>query len=101
VWIGLVHIKPRTGNDTFDDALGAYVNALARVADIEGFRVKVRDCFDQQGFDLVELENAEPLRLRLARADVSADLLEAAQLTRHTGEVSWGVFHTYDSEVDE
>jgi hypothetical protein len=97
----LIEVRPRAGVDHLDGALGAFVNVLVWTADREEYRqLAFRELYDS-GFDVIKIEDAEPLALRLGQGmDVAPDLLSKATLLNASNRVEWGSFFTYPADGD-
>jgi hypothetical protein len=100
-WIGLVEVRPRPGVDRLEGAVGAFVNVLVWTADFKQYReLALRELADS-GFDVVKIEDAEPLADRLERgAVVRPELLLKAALLNKGNRVEWDSFYSYPSSGD-
>jgi hypothetical protein len=98
VWIGLAEVSQRPGAGVLMDRNAAAVNVLALACDRESFERAVSDAFDRMGFDVVGLEDPEPLARRLEVATVDEELLKRADDVRETGQVQFGTWHTWQSD---
>jgi hypothetical protein len=98
VWIGLVEVRQRPGAGVMLDRNEAFTNALARANDQTSYRQAVEHALDELGFDLVSIEDAEPLRERVANFEVAGDLLELAGMVEIGGAPRFGEFHTWRSD---
>jgi hypothetical protein len=97
VWIGLAHARPA---DPEADHQGAYVQVAARADDSAAFTTRVVEALGEQGYDLVELEDAQPVVDAMERHELGADLLEAA-VRAGRGAVEFDVFRLYESDDDD
>lgn len=79
----------------------AIVNVLAIADGLSAFREEVVQGLDAIGFDLVELEDSEPLAERRATNVVSAELLTLVSEVEATGTPRFGRFHTWRSEEED
>ena len=102
VWIGLAEVRQRPGASVLMDRNEAFTNVLALADSGTGFTEAVRRALDQMGFDLVELEDPEPLRQRQQKFTVADELLSLAQCVKASGRTAFGTWHTWtsDSEPD-
>jgi hypothetical protein len=98
VWIGLAEVQQRPGAGVLMDRTAAFVNVLAVARDEATFREAVAAALGNVGFDCIELEDPEPLRLRVAHFEVAQELLSLAHEVRATGEPRFGTFNTWISE---
>src|SRR5919197_3514539 len=94
VWIGLAHARPA---DPESDHAGAYVHVAARADDRTAFANRVVEALGEQGYDLVELEDAEPVVDAMERHELGAELLAAA-VRAGRGRVEFDVFHLYEND---
>lgn len=93
VWIALVEVVPHDGNDAFDGAPGGFTNVLATADGLSDYRSRIETALDREGFAVLEVEDAEPLRERLARFEVAEELLEL--VPQAASSVVWDVFDVY------
>ena len=100
VWIGLAQVLQRSGTGVLMDRNGAYVNILAMATAAPAFERAARDACAAVGFDLVELEDAEPFEARAAGSQLDQALLSLAKEVESTGAPRFGAFHTWTSEDD-
>lgn len=98
LWIGLAKVEQPTGSGVLGDADGAYTNAIAIADDRATFRSKVKNALAELGMRLTRLENAEPLKKRLERWSVDAELTKIAEEVRNSGQVGFGTFHAFDAD---
>ncbi|HEV8198835.1 MAG TPA: hypothetical protein VGS03_02325 [Candidatus Polarisedimenticolia bacterium] len=95
VWIGLIEVVPLPGVDTLGTVSGAFVNFLALAADESEYREQVQAATSEAGFQAMTVEDVEPLRLRLSRANVDAELMSLAEGIEARGGFKFGTFHTF------
>lgn len=98
VWIGLAEVLHRPGAGSLMDRNSAYVNVLAMATTALDFEKLARDAFAVAGFDLVELDDAEPFAKRTADMQVDDTLFALAKSVEATGIPRFGTFHTWTSE---
>lgn len=98
VWIGLAQVAQRPGARVLMDRNLAYANVLALASDPAEFAQAVRHAAAELGFDLLELEECEPMRLRLQVAEVANELVELSGDVGRTGSVRFSTLHTWVSE---
>jgi hypothetical protein len=98
VWIGHALVHQRPGAGVLMDENDAYVQTLALASNHSEFHEAVRRAFDSLGFDLVELEDVEPLAMRLQRSTVHESLLAKAAEVQNTGFPRFGPFVTWASD---
>ncbi len=80
------------------DENDAFVSALALAYDGASFRQAIVGAFDDMGFDLIELEDAEPLSQRLAVFQMPTDILALADEVVRTGYPRFGTWYTWTSD---
>lgn len=95
VWIGLAEVRQRPGAGVLLDRNAAAVNVLALAQEAQGFTAAATSALDKLGFDLVAMEDAEPLRVRLQTHSVDEALLALAEEVETTGDPQFGTFHTW------
>lgn len=100
VWIGLADVRPRPGNDVFDDAPGAYTSFVALADDRDDALRVVAFHFDRLGFETKEIEDLEPIEDRLDSHGVSDEILDLVTELSRTTAVVHGVFHIYETEEE-
>jgi hypothetical protein len=98
VWIGLAEVHQRLGAGVLMDENDAYVQVLALASSPESFRAAVQVAINDLGFDLVDLEDSEPLADRLHSSTVHESLLVKAAEVRETGYPRFGTFSTWLSD---
>jgi hypothetical protein len=79
VWIGLLDLRPRPGNDLLGDAGGAYVHALAPAESREEFVAVWTRLMEDADYDVLSIEEAEPFDDRQRRDRPHPRLVEIAQ----------------------
>lgn len=100
VWIGLANVKARVGNEALEGNSRAFVNALAVAEDPADYRKKVTGALIKMGFDVLEIDEDEPLANRLRKYVVDPQLRELAAEAERSGEVTFGNFHSYEDDVE-
>ena len=100
VWIGLAKVRQRPGAGVLMDRNEAFVNVLACANDEAGFQGTVEQGLSYIGFDLVELEDSEPLHQRQENYVVDEELLALADEVRSSGSPRFGSFHTWVSDEE-
>lgn len=97
VWIGIVNVVPKKGNDTIGQCRGAYVNILTRAGSVDEFVDKIQAGLEAEGFVYVGLaDTPEPFALRREKCRVSEDLKRLAAEVQSDDEVLFDTFMTFD-----
>jgi hypothetical protein len=97
VWIGLLCIEADTPVYSLGGAKRAYVNALAMCKDVDDFCAVAVAALAGLGFQLTSVEDVEILEQRTKKYTVDPKLLVLATGLKKTGDIAFGVFHTFPS----
>jgi len=98
MWIGLFDVRPETGSQVLEGAIGAAVYAAAQAPDPVTFEQHVRLAACELGLVVTQMEDAAPASASELRALCSGHgRLIAGD---RAGTVAWGTFHAYDSEQE-
>lgn len=99
VWIGLLGVKPKPGNDLLSPgALGAYVQTLAWASSEKDFLSEIIIALNHLRFELDEYSDLETMNDRAHKFHLENALLELAEDVRRTGEVRFGTFNNYSAD---
>ena len=99
IWIGLVSVVPTERNTTLGHgAGGAYVNVLGYAIDNEDFEDKVGFQCKALGFEIIEIEDAEPFAQRINDWEVSSEIQRLAREVEQTGEFRFGTYHSFPAK---
>jgi hypothetical protein len=101
IWIGLAQLCQQPGAGVLMDRNLAYANVLALASDHTDFTRVVRDAAAELGFDLLELEECEPLRCRLRAPQAASALVCLSEEVLRTGAVRFGTLYTWVSEYHD
>ena len=101
VWVGLVHVKPRRGNDVLEDAIGAFVPAVGLAENGNDFASAVFSLLDKYEFDVAEMKEVETLQQRELRACLDSKISELVGNLSSENPVELGSFHTYMQEESQ
>ena len=101
VWIGVAEVRQRAGAGVLMDRNEAFVNVLANASGEPSFRAAVSVALHGLGFDLVSVEDPEPLSRRREHYLVTADVLELAEEVKRRGLPRLGDFYTWRSKGEE
>jgi uncharacterized caspase-like protein len=83
------------------DRNAAYVNVLAMARTASEFHDAAAAAFRNIGFEVVELEDPEPLARRLEASEVDATLIALAHEVESSGQPRFGSFHTWTAEDED
>lgn len=98
VWVGRIEVAPQEGNDIFEGAPGAFANALVTANSFDDYREQVTVAFaTQAALKVVEIKDAEPLRVRMSRVRISDELVELGGRALH-GDVVWDTLYVFESD---
>jgi len=98
VWIGLAQLSQRPGTGVLMDRNLAYATVLGLADSADTFQRVVAAAADRMGFDLLELEEEEPLRVRQLNYEVPEAALRLAAEVSDTREVRFSPLYTWTSE---
>jgi len=96
VWIGLVQVSQRDRTGPLGDADQAFTNALALARSRTGFRSEVRKALEGLGLELLRLEEAEPMKTRMAKYKLGPELRRLAAEVKANGSPKFDTFHSFD-----
>jgi hypothetical protein len=98
VWIALAEVEQRPGTGLLLDRNCAYTNVLALAQDRAGFVTAVKAFLDGVGFDLISMEDEEPLSDRMERFTVAEEIRQLAEEVAAGLGPRWGTFYTWTAE---
>jgi hypothetical protein len=102
VWIGLVGIRPKQGCDILsNEAKGAYVNILAWVGNYSEYCAEIEKAVSFYSCELTEIEDPEPLTMRIKKNSVDNELVRLSEEVRTTGKVRFGTFHEFNNNEEK
>jgi hypothetical protein len=101
VWAGLATVHQQPGAGVLLDRNDAFVNAVALAHTAEEFTQLVRGALSQLGFELVDLEEIEPLALRRVSFAIPEEMERLANIAQSSVTVEFGAFHTWVSDDDD
>ncbi len=96
LWIGLVHVKQPNRNGVLGNADQAYANVVALAVDKRDLRMQIRKALDELGLNLIKLEDAEPMAMRLTKHSVHKKLHGLADEVKRDRSVRFDVFQTFE-----
>lgn len=94
-WIGLVHVSPLPGNRVLGKSKGAFVAAVGDADTPAIFLALVRSEFEKLEFEIKSLEDVELLDDRMARHELSAELIHSIAEISTESPLALGSFHSY------
>lgn len=98
LWIGLVGLRPRKGNDSLGDARGAFVRFLALATDETDYQKEMHAALDEFKFDFDEVSEVEPYRQFVSREGSDAEVAEVARKVSADGYSRFGEFFLYEAD---
>lgn len=101
VWIGMVNIRPQVGNDLLEGHSGAYVNVLTPAEDLADYGIRVSGALAEMGFDVIEIDDAEPMTQRVRSYVVDPGLKQLAVEVKRDWKLRVGSFHSYTDDDDD
>ena len=96
-WIGMADVRPLDDNDLLGAATGAYVSVVGDADDEASFLALVVRELKALQFEVLSLEDAEPLEERRARASLPDILNGAIAEISDQSPLAHGSFHAYSS----
>lgn len=100
VFIGVTEVRPRWKGVVAEDALGAFVNLLAKVTTEEDFRREATALLGSD-FHIVGFEDVETLKTRMEQWELEEPLRTLARAVDVDGLARLGTFHTFSEKDDE
>ena len=98
LWIGLVGLRPRKGNDSLGDARGAFVRFLALATDETEYKREMHAALDEFRFDFDEVSEVERYRQFVGREGADGELAELARKVSADGYSRFGEFFPYEAD---
>ncbi len=97
-WIGLAHVRPRQENELLEGAIGAFVPIVALAMGIDDFISMATTLVNSYGFDVVVIEDIQPLEERLKNSEVEEGVIRLAEGLSETEPIAFDTFQAYDNE---
>jgi hypothetical protein len=98
VWVGLVGLRPRPGNDTLGGVRGAFVRFLALAAGEGDFIQQMHEALDEFQFDFEEVSEIEPLSDFVERGACDSELADIARKVSEDGYSRFGEFFVFEGD---
>jgi len=98
IWIGIAHVQPKPDNHILDGAMGAYVVAVGRANDLNGFSQKLVELLESYGLYVLEIEDVEPFSHRIMHHDVHNEILRLANALSDEAPILLDQFECYMDE---
>ena len=98
LWIGLVGLRPRPGNDSLAEARGAFVRVLALATCEQDYLRQMHSALEEFKFDFDEISDVEPYSKLVEREGTERELEEIAQKVSADGYSRFGEFFVYESD---
>jgi hypothetical protein len=94
-WIGLALVKAK--DSKILGSVNAYVNVMTTATNKKEFIQKVRNALKGMNLQLKEIEDAEPLAMRVENYKIDKKILMLANnLFANEEKVEFSTFHSYD-----
>lgn len=100
VWIGLIGVVALRDGLLPVNCQGAYVNGLALVTGIEEYEKVAREQLEENGFQVLSIEDVEKFGERIKAFQVEKALLEMARVCESTGDFCLGTFFVWEDEQE-
>ena len=98
LWIGLVGLRPRAGNDSLGDARGAFVHVLTLATDEDDYVRQMHLALDEFQFDFDQVCDVEPYSVLVEREGKNGALDQVAQKVSADGYSRFGEFFLYERD---
>lgn len=97
IWIGLVEVRPRKNSGILGNVEGAIVNVITWALDAKEFQKKATELMNNLDFDLINVEDAEPVKDRLQKENSFSEEIEKIILETKTNPnaIRYATFHTW------
>ncbi len=98
VWVGLVGVRPRPGNDALEGARGAFVRFLALAAGADDYVRQLHEALDEFQFEFDEVSDVEPYSVFSEREEAAGELDRVARKVADDGFSRFGEFYAFEDE---
>ena len=95
LWIGLAEVVQKPGAGVLMDRNAAFTNVIAVATSAAEFAEAATTALSDNGFELVALEESEPLAARLLKHTLDERLQALAQEVSRTGVPGFGTLFTW------
>ena len=95
-WIGLANVRPLPGNGILGNAKGALVAVVGDAEETLSFLDLVERELRTLEFEVLSLDDVEPLHERMTRQKLPDELAAAIEHLPHCSAVALGSFHAYE-----
>ena len=96
-WIGLLHVKPREGNNV-TDGLYSFVNVVAFATDAGEYATIAVRLLNAMDFDVLQLEDIEPWSSRLQHSSPDQEIRDLVDDLSDETFAAYSTFYSYDPE---
>lgn len=90
-----MQVKPKPGNKTLGEAVGAFVASIALASSVDDFAAAVTETLDRYGFDVLGIEDVELYEARLSKHPMASDVQELAERINEDRPVGLATFHSF------
>ena len=94
----MAHVRPRMGNKILGKSTSAIVAVVGDASDTEKFLSLVEQQFCDLQFDVLLLEDVEPLASRMTKQNFPEYLTDAIRALSPESPIALGTFHAYSEE---
>lgn len=94
-WIGLAHVRPHEGNVSLQGGKGAFVPIVGLASSADDLASLAATLLHYHQFEVIEVNDIEPLSERLANHSVEDEMLEIAGKLSHHDRIGIGRFQVY------
>lgn len=97
IWIGTLHVTPKSGNDLLEGAIGAFVPILAFADSEQDFASKAQALMQAYEFNVLEILDVELFNERRKHSEISEGIVSTAQRLCNSEPIAPCTFQGYDS----
>lgn len=95
-WIGLAEVIPRAKNSLFKKCAGAFVPCVGLASDENNFFELVKHKLDAWHFDVLEIEDIEPLSKRLRKHTLEKSMIDAVGQVSEQSPIAFGELYIFN-----
>lgn len=99
VWIGLLNVKPRKGNDLTDGS-HSFVTVVALGKDANDYTEIAIRLLNAMDFDVLEVEDVEPWSVRIQKGSPDQEIRDLVAGLTNENWAAYSTFYSYDPESE-